>query len=57
MFNHFPNNSELTTKAGLMKNLYCKASFSQLIFIENTEAGTHVDSFYPRSFDLSDLKQ
>lgn len=46
IFNHFPNNSEITTKAGLTKNLYgC------------TIPDLKVDSFFPRCFDLSDIKQ
>ena len=46
MFNHFPDTRELTTKQGLTNNL------SQL-----TEPGVSIDSFFPRSYDLSKPSQ
>eukprot|EP00347_Sterkiella_histriomuscorum_P023613 403333992 len=46
LFNHFPNNTEVTTKSGLMKNLY-----------QNSSQNFNVDKFFPRSYDLSDVRQ
>jgi len=44
--NHFPDTRELTTKAGLTKNLN-----------NLTIPGTDVWDFFPRSYDLSDARQ
>lgn len=44
MFNHFQNNTEITTKQGLTKNLYLNASPLM-----------KVDHWFPRSYDLSNL--
>ena len=44
LFNHFPNNRELTTKAGLCKNIKISAV-----------SGIAVDTFFPRCYDLSDV--
>lgn len=46
-YNHFPNNRELTTKAGLCKNLW---SFCLLDY------ELQVQNFFPRCYDLSDQK-
>lgn len=47
IYNHFPANSELTTKAGLAKNLM--ASINQ--------AGIHPDFYFPRWYDFGNTKQ
>lgn len=47
IYNHFPNNSELTTKAGLSKNLLTNIS----------EASIHPDLYYPRTYDFGEQKQ
>ena len=44
--NHFPDTRELTTKQGLTKNLN-----------QVTEIGTDVNSFFPRSYDLSERRE
>jgi len=46
-YNHFPNNRELTTKAGLCKNLWhhCLLDYE-----------LKIDNFFPRCYDLSDQK-
>ena len=44
--NHFPETRELTTKQGLTRNLN-----------SITMPGVNPDSFFPRSYDLSDPKQ
>lgn len=44
--NHFPETRELTTKQGLTRNLN-----------SITLPGVNPDTFFPRSFDLSDPKQ
>lgn len=46
MFNHFPANTEITTKSGLAKNLYLNGSPS-----------LNVDSWFPRCYDLSQHSQ
>ena len=47
-YNHFPNNRELTTKAGLCRNLWFNC------FEEATYKISHI---FPRCYDLSDMKQ
>ena len=44
-YNHFPNNRELTTKAGLCKNLWTFCMLDYELQIQN---------FFPRCYDLSD---
>ena len=46
-YNHFPNNSELTTKSGLAKNLMANIS----------QASIHPDLYFPRSYDFGESKQ
>ena len=46
MFNHFPNNSEITTKSGLCRSLYA-----------NTNPVMKVDAWFPRCYDLSQNNQ
>ena len=46
-YNHFPDNRELCTKGGLTKNLWTQCSMESLHQISN---------FFPRSYDLSDVK-
>jgi hypothetical protein len=48
MYNHFPDNRELTTKAGLCKNLWYNCSY---------ESQLNVSEFFPRCYDISDAKQ
>ena len=47
-YNHHPSNRELTTKAGLCKNLW------QGCFSEHEH---RISQMFPRCYDLSDLKQ
>ena len=47
-YNHHPSNREITTKAGLCKNLW------QGCFDEHQ---LQISSFFPRCYDLADLKQ
>mgnify|MGYP006122145159 CR=1 FL=1 len=47
-YNHFPDNRHLTTKVGLCKNLCFQTPYENLLEIQ---------SFFPRSFDLSDQTQ
>jgi hypothetical protein len=47
-YNHHPSNREITTKAGLCKNLW------QTCFDEHE---LKVSEFFPRCYDLADLKQ
>eukprot|EP00347_Sterkiella_histriomuscorum_P013320 403365167 len=47
-YNHFPNNRELTTKAGLCKNLWQQCPYDYELKVEE---------FFPRCYDLSDQKQ
>ena len=56
IFNHFSNNSEVTTKAGLARNLY-GMSYITYYLIGCTLHKLNCDSFFPRCFDLSDTKQ
>ena len=42
MYNHFPNNMEITSKSGLCKNLYL-----------NTNPSMKIDEWFPRAYDLS----
>ena len=46
-YNHFPNNSELTTKAGLARNLLAHTS----------QAATQPDFYFPRCYDFGEPKQ
>lgn len=46
-YNHHPSNREITTKAGLCKNLQSNFDEYQL----------QVSSFFPRCYDLADTKQ
>ena len=46
MFNHFQNNTELTTKSGLAKNLY-----------SNGSPCMQTDTWFPRCYDLSQTTQ
>lgn len=46
-YNHFPNNSELTTKAGLARNLLNNVS----------EAHLHPDFYFPRWYDFGEQRQ
>ena len=46
MCNHFPNNQELTTKAGLARNL-----------LKLNECGTNSESWFPRCYDFTDASQ
>jgi hypothetical protein len=47
-YNHFSDNREITTKAGICKNLWTLCSH---------EASLGVGKFFPRCYDLSDHKQ
>ena len=47
-YNHFADNRELTTKAGLCKNLWTNSSDQSIL---------QISSFFPRCYDLSDAKQ
>ncbi|CDW84976.1 protein monoglycylase ttll8 [Stylonychia lemnae] len=47
-YNHFPNNREITTKAGLCKNLWQQCPYDYEL---------QVSKFFPRCYDLSDQKQ
>lgn len=47
-YNHYPDNREITTKAGLCKNLWTNCS-------HETELRT--SEFFPRCYDLADSKQ
>lgn len=47
-YNHFPGNRELTTKAGLCRNLW---------FNSINEQEFPMQSVFPRCYDLSDSKQ
>jgi Tubulin-tyrosine ligase family/IQ calmodulin-binding motif len=46
LYNHFPNNRELTTKSGLSKNLRNITDFK-----------VNIDKFFPRSYDLGENSQ
>ena len=48
LYNHFPDNREITTKAGLCKNLWNLCPY---------ESQLQVSHVFPRCFDLSDVKQ
>ena len=48
MYNHFPYNREITTKAGLCKNL---------VFNCFEEQELKISHIFPRCYDLSDSKQ
>ena len=48
LYNHFPDNRELTTKAGLCKNLWSLCPH---------ESTLQVSHFFPRCYDLSDTRQ
>jgi hypothetical protein len=45
LYNHFPQNRELTTKGGLCKNLWHNCT---------QEGEMQVSTFFPRCYDLSD---
>jgi tubulin monoglycylase TTLL3/8 len=46
LFNHFPNNRELTTKSGLCKRMRAVDTY-----------GVNVDTFFPRCFDIGEQAQ
>lgn len=48
IYNHFPGNRELTTKAGLAKNLWFNCQY---------ETQLKISEIFPRCYDLSDTKQ
>jgi hypothetical protein len=47
IYNHFPGNGELTTKAGIAKNLMLNAN----------QANIHPDFYFPRCYDFGNSKQ